>query len=77
MANDLAGLDNEEYDQSSRWEAAPSLSCQEQAEHRVVFGEVVHPTGEPADGALPGESVEGDIDYLAAANGQEVCRDED
>ena len=43
----------------------------------MLFREVVHPAGEAADGSLPGEPVEGDIDRLTAADVQEVCRDKD
>ena len=48
----------------------------EQPEHRVLLREVVHPAGEAADRSLPGEPVQGEIDRLAAAEVQEVSRNE-
>ena len=48
----------------------------ERPKYRVLFREVVHPAGKAANGSLPGEPVEGDIDRLAAADLQEVCRNE-
>jgi hypothetical protein len=42
----------------------------------VLFREVVDATGESANGSLSGQPVEGKIDRLAAADPQEISRNE-
>src|SRR5260370_42476720 len=48
----------------------------ERSEHRVLFWEVVHAAGEAANRSLAGEAVPCGADRFAAAEGQEVSRDE-
>ena len=48
----------------------------ERPEHRVLFRKVVHAAGEAANRSLLGEPVQGDIDRLAAAQVQEIRRNE-
>jgi hypothetical protein len=46
----------------------------ERPEHLMLFRKIIHPSGEAANRSLPGESVQGDIDGLAGAQVQEICR---
>src|SRR5262249_34467503 len=45
-------------------------------EYRVLFWEVVHAAGQPADRSFPGEPVQGQIDRFPAAEIEEVARNE-
>ncbi|MDB5308801.1 MAG: hypothetical protein JWO38_3003 [Gemmataceae bacterium] len=42
----------------------------------MLFWEVVYPAGETADGSLPGEPVEGNVNRFPAADVQKVGRNE-
>jgi hypothetical protein len=50
--------------------------CKE-PEYRVAFREVVHPTRESSDRALPGKSMKRKAHRLAAAKVEEVPRNDD
>ena len=47
------------------------------SEYRMLFREIVYPAGKAADDPLPGKPVEGNVNRLAAADVEEISRNED